>query len=89
MCLYDENVYACTGKLTAIRDSMSSFSSNSISSLALQGFGFSIPENATIQNITIRVKRFKTGNPAVGDQILSLMQRYQCGAGIPCRYGVH
>jgi hypothetical protein len=38
----DDNIYGCTRKLIAIRDSTSSFRYNSVSSLALQGFGFTI-----------------------------------------------
>jgi len=75
----DDGKYASTRKLSA----------NGISStsLALQGFGFTIPDAATIENITARVRRFKSGSPAIGDYFLSLMQRYQCGFG-PCTYGV-
>ena len=83
----DDNIYTCTSKLTAIKDSGSSFRSSSVSSLALQGFGFEIPDDATILNITAKVRRFKKGTPSVGDHILSVMQRYQCGDG-PCRYGI-
>ena len=75
----DDGKYASTSKLTA--------NGNSSSSLALQGFGFNIPADATIINISVRVKRFKSGSPAIGDLVLSLMQRYQCGFG-PCTYGV-
>jgi len=85
----DDNTYTCSSKLTAIRDSSSSFRSSSVSSLALQGFGFTIPEDATIQNISVKVRRFKKGTPSVGDHILSLMQRYQqVSANEPGRYGV-
>src|SRR5688572_27546178 len=55
----DDNIYTRSNKLTAIKDSASSLSSRSLSSLALQGFGFNIPLNATIENIILRVKRFK------------------------------
>ena len=75
----DDGKYATTRKLSA-----NGFSSTS---LALQGFGFTIPDDATIENIAVRVRRFKTGGPAIGDRVLSLMQRYQCGSG-PCTYGV-
>jgi hypothetical protein len=84
----DDNIYTRSSKLFAVKDSTASFMSNSISSLALQGFGFTIPDDATIANIAVRVKRFKKGTPSVGDHILSVMQRYQCGVGTPCRYGV-
>jgi len=80
-----ENVSADDGKYASTRK----LSSNGISSssLALQGFGFTIPDDATIQNIAVRVRRFKNGSPAIGDYFLSVMQRYQCGSG-PCTYGV-
>ena len=85
----DDNIFTCTGKLTAVKDSASSFRSSSVSSLALQGFGFIIPDDATIENIVVKVRRFKKGTPSVGDQILSLMQRYQqTSPGAPARYGV-
>ena len=75
----DDGIYASTSKLSA--------KGNSSSSLALQGFGFAIPTAATIQEITIRLKRFKAGTASIGDGYLALMQRYQCGYG-PCTYGV-
>jgi hypothetical protein len=85
----DDNFYTCSSKLTAVKDSASSFRSSSVSSLALQGFGFTIPEDATILNIVVKVRRFKKGTPSVGDQILSVMQRYQqVSADAPSRYGV-
>lgn len=83
----DDNIYGCTSKLVAIRDSAQSFRSNSVSSLSLQGFGFTIPEDATIQNISVRIRRFKNGRPPVGDFILSLMQRYQEVVDTPSHYG--
>jgi hypothetical protein len=84
----DDNIYGCSSKLSPIADSSKPFTSRSVASLALQGFGFTIPDNATIEDITVRMKRFKSGRPSVGDQILSLMQRYQCSPGNPCQYGV-
>lgn len=80
-----ENVSADDGKYASTRK----LSANGISStsLALQGFGFTIPDDATIENIAVRVRRFKNGSPAIGDYFLSLMQRYQCGLG-PCTYGI-
>ena len=76
----DDGKYASTRKLSA--------NGISTSSLALQGFGFTIPDDATIENIAVRVRRFKNGSPAIGDYFLSVMQRYQCGVGQPCTYGV-
>lgn len=83
----DDGIYASTSKLTAGKDSAGPFRTSSFSSLALQGFGFTIPDDAIIENIYIRLRRFKTGSAPVGDYFLSLMQRYQCGSG-PCTYGV-
>lgn len=76
----DDGKYASTRKLSA--------KGSSNSSLALQGFGFTIPDDATIENIALRVRRFKSGGPSIGDYFLTLMQRYECGAGQPCTYGV-
>jgi hypothetical protein len=76
----DDGKYASTRKLSA--------KGISNTSLALQGFGFTIPDDATIENISLRVRRFKSGGPSIGDYFLTLMQRYQCGAGQPCTYGV-
>ena len=85
----NDNIYTCSSKLTAVKDSASSFRSSSVSSLALQGFGFNIPADATIQNIVVKVRRFKKGTPSVGDHILSVMQRYQqVSPDAPSRYGV-
>jgi len=84
----DDNIYGCSSRLSPIADSSKPFTSRSFASLALQGFGFSIPDNATIENITVRMRRFKSGRPSVGDYALSLMQRYQCSPGNPCQYGV-
>ena len=75
----DDGIYAYTRKLSA--------NGVSYASLALQGFGFTIPDDATIENIAVRVRRFKSGSAAIGDYFLSVMQRYQCGYG-PCTYGV-
>src|SRR5215470_16932550 len=73
----DDNIYGCTRKLRALKDSASFGTYNSFSSLALQGFGFTIPAGATIERIALRVKRFKDGRPPIGDHVVSLMQRYQ------------
>src|SRR6188768_2636928 len=84
----NDNIYTCSAKLTAVKDSASSSSSRSSSVLALQGFGFNIPLDATIENIVVKVRRFKKGTPSVGDLILSVMQRFQSGGpGAPSRYG--
>jgi type IX secretion system substrate protein len=72
----DDGQYASTNKLVAISDPTKPFTAKSISSLALQGFGFTIPDNATIENIAVRLRRFKTGTATVNDYILSVMQSY-------------
>jgi hypothetical protein len=83
----DDDIYGCSSKLVAIKDSAQSFRSNSVSSLALQGFGFAIPGNATIQNISLRLRRFNSGRAPVGDYFLTLMQRYQAVPDTPSTYG--
>jgi hypothetical protein len=83
----DDNIYASSSRLVAIRDSASGFRSRSVASLALQGFGFTIPVDASIENIQVRLRRFKTGHAPVGDYILSVMQRYQQTETQPSLYG--
>ena len=56
-------------------------------SLSLQGFGFTIPDTATIRKITLKIRRFKEGEATIGDYFLTLMQQYNCDNGV-CRYGV-
>jgi hypothetical protein len=84
----DDDVYATSSRLTAVSDSSAPASSRSFSTLALQNFGFTIPVSATIQDITITLRRFRKGTAPVGDHSLSLMQRFSCDAGAPCTYGV-
>ncbi|HEY5968718.1 MAG TPA: T9SS type A sorting domain-containing protein [Chitinophagaceae bacterium] len=84
----DDNIYTCSSKMPAIKDSTKPSTSNTRSTLALQGFGFNIPVGATIENIVVKVRRFKKGSPPVGDHILSLMQRFQQSPGLPAEYGV-
>jgi hypothetical protein len=80
----DDDVYASTSKLrTSTRTRRNDSSS---SSLALQGFGFTIPDEATIDNISVKVRRFKQGGPAIKDQFVSVMRRYDCTEG-NCIYG--
>ncbi len=75
----DDGKYATTTKLNA--------KGISHSTLALQGFGFNIPADATIENIAVKVRRFKTGTPAIGDYFLTVIQRFQCAPG-ECTYGL-
>jgi hypothetical protein len=82
----NDNIYTCTSKLTSEKDSGWT-RSTALSTLALQGFGFTIPDDAAIENIVIKVRRFKKGTPSVGDHILSLMQRFEQSAGLPGQYG--
>ncbi|HJS54801.1 MAG TPA: T9SS type A sorting domain-containing protein [Chitinophagaceae bacterium] len=82
----NDNIYTCTSKLTSEKDSGWT-RSTALSTLALQGFGFTIPDEATIENIVLKVRRFKKGTPSVGDHILSLMQRFEQRPGLPGQYG--
>jgi len=80
----DDDVYAYTKKLsssTRIRRN-----DTSSSSLALQGFGFTIPDEATIENISVRVRRFKKGTLSIKDHFVSVMRRYDCTEG-NCIFG--
>src|SRR4030095_12255875 len=52
----DDGVYAYSKKLS---------SGAWYASLALQGFGFTIPVDAIIQNITVTVRRFKKGTASI------------------------
>jgi len=84
----NDNIYTCTSKLTSEKDSGWT-RSTALSTLALQGFGFTIPDDATIENIVLKVRRFKKGTPSVGDHILSLIQRFeQTSPDAPSFYGV-
>jgi hypothetical protein len=75
----NDGIYAYTSKLIGISDSAQSFHSNSASSMNLQGFGFTIPADATIVDITIRLTRFKQGKLPIGDYFISLMQSVSGG----------
>ena len=74
----DDDTFAYSYKLSP---------SNSYASLSLQGFGFTIPDTATIRKITVTIRRFKQGEATIGDFFLTLMQQYNCDNGV-CRYGV-
>jgi hypothetical protein len=80
----DDDVYASTKKLTS--STRTRHNDSSSSSLALQGFGFTIPEEAAIENISVKVRRFKKGGPAIKDHFVSVMRRYDCTEG-NCIYG--
>ena len=66
----DDGTYAYSNKLTTQRG---------YASLALQGFGFTIPADAIITNIEVKVRRFKAGSPAIKDYFVSVMQSYSGG----------
>jgi hypothetical protein len=66
----DDGIYAYTNKLTTQRG---------YASLALQGFGFTIPEGGIIENIAVKVRRFKNGGAAIKDYFVSVMQSYSGG----------
>jgi hypothetical protein len=70
----NDGIYAYTSRLSGIKDS--SAPSHSVSTLALQGFGFTIPDNATIVNIIVTLTRFKKGNVPIGDYFITLMQSF-------------
>jgi hypothetical protein len=69
----NDGIYAYSNKLTA---------GKWYASLALQGFGFTIPDNATIENITVTVRRFKSGGASIKDYFVSVMQRYANSYGV-------
>jgi hypothetical protein len=75
----DDGIYAYTSRLSGISDTSARYHNNSISTLALQGFGFTIPDNATIVDISVKLTRFKKGNVPIGDYFLTLMQSFSGG----------
>ena len=62
----DDGVYASTIKLTP-RDGYSL--------LVLEGFHFQIPSNATIENIRVKARRFKTGTCGIFETKASLVMK--------------
>jgi hypothetical protein len=75
----DDNSYAYTRKLSGAR-------SNAI--LLLQGFGFDIPGDATIQNINVKARRFKTGKGSIMEYFASLVREHPLILGSFTGYGV-
>lgn len=61
----DDGIYASTNKLSKQKSSL----------LVLQGFQFDIPVDATIENITVKARRFKTGKGEVKDLHVQLVTR--------------
>jgi hypothetical protein len=74
----DDNSYAYSKKLSSGR---------SFLSLTLQDFRFEIPSGATINNITVTVRRFKNGKASIRDYFANLLTT---GSGFynPFPYGV-
>ena len=70
----DDNVYAYSRKLST--------KGVSYASLALQGFGFTIPDDAIIENVAVTIRRFKNGRAAIKDYFVTLMQRYSISYGM-------
>ena len=62
----DDGVYAFTKKL-ATRDGYTL--------LVLEGFGFNIPGNATIKNIFVKARRFKTGALGIRETTAGLVMK--------------
>ena len=67
---YDDNSYAYTRKLSH---------GNSYASLVLQGFGFTIPDGAIIENIIVSVRRFKKGKASIKDYFATLVKSPDIG----------
>jgi hypothetical protein len=74
----DDNLYAYTRKLNTHR---------SYASLVLQGFGFTIPDGATIENIVVSVRRFKSGRPSIRDYFATLVKSPDPSGGLWSDYG--
>ena len=62
----DDGKYATSNKLSTQKSS---------SMLVLQGFQFNIPVDATIENIAVKARRFKTGKGETKDLIVRLVTR--------------
>jgi len=62
----DDGVYAYSKKLT---------SQDGYSLLVLEGFNFTIPSDATIENIIVKARRFKTGTCGIWETTASLVMK--------------
>lgn len=62
----DDNQFANTKKLPA---------KTGLSLLVVQGFGFNIPSNARIDNIYVKVRRFKQGKGSVNEYFSHLVRK--------------
>ncbi|HJS56337.1 MAG TPA: hypothetical protein VJ765_17415 [Chitinophagaceae bacterium] len=74
----DDNSYAYSKKLSPQRDFLL---------LLLQDFHFDIPPGATIENIIVSARRFKTGNGSVKDYFATLNRPHPV-SGYSVDYGV-
>ena len=63
---FDDGVFASTIKLTP---------KDGYSLLVLEGFGFNIPSDATIENILVKARRFKTGTCGIWEVNASLVMK--------------
>ena len=70
---FDDNVYAYSRKLSP---------GQSYANLLLQGFGFSIPANATIEGVTVTARRFKKGKGSIRDYFAMLVKSPENGYGV-------
>lgn len=64
----DDNSYAYSKQLSSSRYQLP---------LLLQDFRFEIPSNATIENIVVKARRFKTGKGSITDYYASLVRRLE------------
>ena len=76
----DDASYAYSGKVTA---------RGKQTMLVLQGFGFTIPAGARIDNIYVRVIRFKKGNALLRDHFASLNKYLNDNVGALSQYGFY
>lgn len=65
---FDDNLYARTKTISA---------KLGYALLVVQGFGFTVPDNAIIDQISVKVRRFKTGRGSVKEYFSHLVQNRQ------------
>jgi len=75
----NDGKYATSSKLSSQKSS---------SMLVLQGFQFNIPVDATVENIAVKARRFKTGKGETKDLIVRLVMRREQLPEWWMRYGV-
>src|SRR5688572_15488781 len=74
----DDGSYAYSNKLSPSRGTLQ---------LQLHDFRFDIPSGATIENITVNARRFKTGKGSIRDYFAHLIKKHSVNAGF-VSYGV-